>query len=260
MSATELLLIALVAVVLVVIALQVTVLLRGRDAEKARSDAESRLREASSQLAYAQAQAERAVTMEREFKAAQEDLSARRAELASMSSQHDAAVRNLAVANEQIALLTTAGKTFAEERSVLLESQARLEQEVKSARQREIDTGKLLTDAKEEMAKEFKLMASTLLEEKGARLNEQQKVTLSNLLGPFSKTLDDFKGKVEATREADLTAREGLIAQIRHLTELNQDIGAKAQSLTNALRGESKTRGIWGETVLQRVLELAGLR
>ncbi|HXS04139.1 MAG TPA: DNA recombination protein RmuC [Rhodanobacter sp.] len=260
MSATELLLIALVVVVLVVIALQVTVLLRGRDAEKARSDAESRLRETSSQLAYAQAQAERAVAMEREFKAAQEDLSARRAELASMSSQHDAAARNLAVANEQIALLTAAGKTFAEEKGVLLESQARLEQEVKSARQREIDTSKLLTDAKEEMAKEFKLMASTLLEEKGARLNEQQKVTLSNLLGPFSKTLDDFKGKVEATREADLTAREGLIAQIRHLTELNQDIGAKAQSLTNALRGESKTRGMWGEAVLQRILELAGLR
>lgn len=260
MSATELLLIALVAVVLVVIALQATVLVRGRDAEKARSDAESRLRETSSQLAYAQAQAERAVAMEREFKAAQEDLSARRAELASMSSQHDAVARSLAVANEQIALLTAAGKTFAAEKSALLESQARLEQEVKSARQREIDTSKLLADAKEEMAKEFKLMASTLLEEKGARLNEQQKVTLSNLLGPFSKTLDDFKGKVEATREADLTAREGLIAQIRHLTELNQDIGAKAQSLTNALRGESKTRGMWGEAVLQRILELAGLR
>ncbi|UJJ59810.1 DNA recombination protein RmuC [Rhodanobacter denitrificans] len=260
MSATELLLIALVAVVLVVIALQATVLVRGRDAEKARSDAESKLRESSSQLAYAKAQAERAVAMERELRAAQEDLSARRAELASMSSQHDAAARSLTAANEQIALLTAASKTFAEEKSALLESQARLEQEVKSARQREIDTSKLLTDAKEEMAKEFKLMASTLLEEKGARLNEQQKVTLSNLLGPFSKTLDDFKGKVEATREADLAAREGLIAQIRHLTELNQDIGAKAQSLTNALRGESKTRGMWGEAVLQRILELAGLR
>jgi DNA recombination protein RmuC len=64
---------------------------------------------------------------------------------------------------------------------------------------------------------------------------------------------------VEQSREADLQAREGLIAQIRHLTELNQDIGAKAQSLTNALRGESKTRGIWGEQVLLKLLELAGL-
>ncbi|SHM40695.1 DNA recombination protein RmuC [Rhodanobacter sp. OK091] len=260
MSATELLLLALVVVVLVVIALQVTVLLRGRDAEKARDDAETRFRETSSRLAYAQAQAERAGELEKALNAVQEELSARRAELASMSSQHDAAGKNLAIANEQIAILAAAGKSLADEKSGLLEAQARLEQEVKSARQREVDTSKLLADAKEEMAKEFKLMASALLEEKGARLNEQQKNTLSDLLGPFSKTLDDFKGKVEATREADLTAREGLIAQIRHLTELNQDIGAKAQSLTNALRGESKTRGMWGEAVLQRILELAGLR
>ncbi|HEX8777948.1 MAG TPA: DNA recombination protein RmuC, partial [Rhodanobacter sp.] len=175
-------------------------------------------------------------------------------------SRHDATEKSLAAAHEQLTQLTSANKSLAEEKSGLLEAQARLEQEVKSARQREIDTGKLLADAKEEMAKEFKLMANALLEEKGARLNEQQKDALSSLLAPFSKSLDDFRGKVEATREADITAREGLIAQIRHLTELNQDIGAKAQSLTNALRGESKTRGIWGEAVLQRVLELAGLR
>jgi DNA recombination protein RmuC len=258
MPATELMLIALIVVVLVVIALQVVMMLRGRDAERARNAAESKLHETSTQLAYAQA--ERAVTLEKELKATLEELSARRAELAGMSSQRDAADGNLAVANEQVASLAAAGRNLADERNTLLESLARLEQEVKSAKQREVDISKLLADAKEEMAKEFRLMASTLLEEKGAKLNEQQKTTLSDLLRPFSKTLDDFKGKVEATREADLTAREGLIAQIRHLTELNQDIGAKAQSLTNALRGESKTRGIWGEAVLQRVLELAGLR
>jgi DNA recombination protein RmuC len=260
MPATELMLIALIVVVLVVIALQVVMMRRGRDAGRARNEAESRLRETSTQLAYVQAQAERAVMLEKELKTALEELSARRAELAGMSSQRDAMEGNLALANGQVASLAAVGKNLAEERNTLLESLARLEQEVKSAKQREIDTGKLLADAKEEMAKEFRLMASTLLEEKGAKLNEQQKTTLSDLLRPFSKTLDDFKGKVEATREADITAREGLIAQIRHLTELNQDIGAKAQSLTNALRGESKTRGIWGEAVLQRILELAGLR
>ncbi|HUW53913.1 MAG TPA: DNA recombination protein RmuC [Rhodanobacter sp.] len=266
MSVTELLLIVLIVVVLVVIALQAAILLRGRDgyrsddSAQAQTDAETRLREVSSQLAYAQAQAERAQALEQELKAAMEEVSSRRADLAGTSSQRDAAEKALRAANEQIVALTTANRSLAGEKSTLLESNARLEQEVKSAKQREIDTSKLLADAKEEMAKEFRLMASTLLEEKGAKLNEQQKNTLSDLLLPFSKTLDDFKGKVEATREADLTAREGLIAQIRHLTELNQDIGAKAQSLTNALRGESKTRGMWGEAVLQRILELAGLR
>jgi len=266
MPATELLLLVLVLVVLAVIVLQVAAFRRTRasdsstDADKLRTEAEARMREISSRLAYAQAQADRALSLEQDLKIAVEDVAAKRADLASTSSQRDAAEKNLATLNEQLVALTAANRKLADEKGMLLESQARLEQEVKSARQREIDTSKLLADAKEEMAKEFKLMAGTLLEEKGAKLNEQQKDALSNLLQPFSKTLDDFKGKVEATREADLTAREGLIAQIRHLTELNQDIGAKAQSLTNALRGESKTRGIWGEAILQRVLELAGLR
>lgn len=266
MPATELLLIILVVTVLVVIALQIAVLLRGRggnlpaDSEKVRVDAEILLRDISSRLAYAQAQAERAPALEKELKDAMEEVSTRRADLAGTASQRDAAEKSLEAANEQLAALTATNKSLVEGRGVLLEASARLEQEIKSAKQRELDVTKLLADAKEEMAREFKLMAGTLLEEKGAKLNEQQRSTLSDLLRPFSKTLDEFKGKVEATREADLTAREGLIAQIRHLTELNQDIGAKAQSLTNALRGESKTRGMWGEAVLQRILELAGLR
>ncbi|MEO8746961.1 MAG: DNA recombination protein RmuC [Rhodanobacter sp.] len=140
------------------------------------------------------------------------------------------------------------------------ESTARLEQQVESAKQREVETNQLLQDTKETMTKEFKLLAGSLLEEKGAKLGEQQKQTLSSLLTPFSETLKDFKSKVEQSREADLTAREGLISQIRHLTELNHEIGAKAQSLTDALRGESKTRGIWGEQVLLKLLELSGLR
>ncbi len=139
------------------------------------------------------------------------------------------------------------------------EEAARLEQQIESARQREKDTEKLLGETREAMTKEFKLLAGSLLEEKGALLGKQQKDTLASLLTPFSQTLREFKSKVEQSREDDLKAREGLIAQIRHLTELNQDIGAKAQSLTNALRGESKTRGIWGEQVLLKLLELAGL-
>lgn len=140
------------------------------------------------------------------------------------------------------------------------ETIARQEQEILAARQRHAETDKLLADARETMTREFKLLAGTLLDEKSARFDEQQKNTLASLLNPFNENLKDFRSKVEQSREDDIKARAGLIEQIRHLTELNNDIGAKAQSLTNALRGESKTRGIWGEQVLQRLLELAGLR
>ncbi|OOG40314.1 DNA recombination protein RmuC [Rhodanobacter sp. C05] len=264
MPATEMLLIVLVVAALVAGVLQVIMLLRGRrsydDSQKALADANASLREVSSELARAQTQAERAQALELEMRAATEEIAIKREDLAGKSSQLDAVEKALAVANAQLIELTETNKSIVETKSALLESNARLQQEVKSAKQREIETTTLLAGAKEEMAKEFKLMASTLLEEKGAKLTEQQRSTLSTLLDPFNETLKDFKGKVESAREADVAARAGLIAQILELTKLNQDIGAKAQSLTNALRGESKTRGIWGEAVLQRILELAGLR
>lgn len=175
-----------------------------------------------------------------------DDLSARLAE-------SEAAARRVSSLEDQ---LRQTREALTEKR----EAAARLEEQVASARQREQDTNKLLADTREAMTKEFKLLAGTLLEEKGAQLGKQQKETLASLLNPFNESLKEFKAKVEQSREADVKAREGLIAQIRHLTELNQDIGAKAQSLTNALRGESKTRGIWGEQVLHKLLELAGLR
>jgi DNA recombination protein RmuC len=240
--------------VALVVVLQMALLLRGRS-QAGKEDPELPVR-----LARAQAQAERVDPLEQQLHAAREEASAKREALAAALSRCEVIERALATANGQLASLAKANEILVNEKASLSDANARLEQEVKSARQREVETSTLLADAKEAMSKEFRLAASTLLEEKGAKLNEQQKSMLSGLLAPFSKTLDDFKGKVEATREADLTAREGLIAQIRHLTELNQDIGAKAQSLTNALLGESKTRGIWGEAVLQRILELAGLR
>jgi DNA recombination protein RmuC len=243
-----------VSMLALIVALQVALLLR------ARSQARGGDPDMHARLARAQAQAERVGPLEQQLEATREEASSKREELAAALGRCGATEKALAAATEQLASAGRANEVLAREKAALSDANARLEQEVKSARQREVETGRLLADTKEAMAKEFRLAASTLLEEKGTKLNEQQKTMLSDLLGPFSKTLDDFKGKVEATREADLTAREGLIAQIRHLTELNQDIGAKAQSLTQALLGESKTRGIWGEAVLQRILELAGLR
>lgn len=266
MPVAEMLLIVLVVTVLIVIVLQVAALLRARNGpstdslEKARNEADEKFREISSLLARAQTKAERTELLDTELKAAIEEISAKRADLAGKLSELAAAEKNLVLASDQLIDFSKINKELVEKNGLLLESNARLEQEIKSAKQREIETTTLLAGAKEEMSKEFKLLASTLLEEKGAKLTEQQKTTLATLLDPFNETLKDFKGKVEAAREADVGARAGLVAQIIELTKLNQDIGAKAQSLTNALRGESKTRGIWGEAVLQRILELAGLR
>lgn len=244
---------------LLISAVTVYLVLRARFAKT--EDASRRERDdLSTRLARVEVDAHRVPTLEQQLRDTSSDLAAKRETIAGLTSRIAASDKQHADIQTQLEALNQSHEELGVRRSALAESHARLEQQVESAKQREIETSKLLSDTKEVMAKEFKLLAGTLLEEKGAKLGEQQKETLASLLTPFSETLKDFKSKVEQSREADLTAREGLIAQIRHLTELNQDIGTKAQSLTDALRGESKTRGIWGEQVLLKLLELAGLR
>ncbi len=214
----------------------------------------------SARLARTEADAGRVPILEQQVRDASNDITRGREAVARLTSQLEACDKQHQATQGRFDTLNQRYDDLAASRSNLAESHARLEQQVQSAKQREVETSKLLDDTKESMTKEFKLLAGTLLEEKGAKLGEQQKQTLSSLLTPFSETLREFKSKVEQSREADLMAREGLIAQIRHLSELNQDISAKAQSLTDALRGESKTRGVWGEQVLLKLLEVAGLR
>ena len=50
-----------------------------------------------------------------------------------------------------------------------------------------------------------------------------------------------------------------MLTEIVHLKSLNERISEDAINLTNALKGQSKTRGAWGEMILERVLEESGL-
>jgi DNA recombination protein RmuC len=48
--------------------------------------------------------------------------------------------------------------------------------------------------------------------------------------------------------------------QVKQLAQLNQQLSQDANNLTRALKGSVKTQGTWGELILERVLEAAGLR
>lgn len=50
-----------------------------------------------------------------------------------------------------------------------------------------------------------------------------------------------------------------LKSKILELTTLNKEIGDQAMHLTKALKGDSKTRGNWGENILLTILEKCGL-
>lgn len=105
----------------------------------------------------------------------------------------------------------------------------------------------------------FKNLANDIMEEKSRRFAEQNKANLAEILVPFSERIRDFERTVSDAQLADAKERASLVEQIRNLHMLNQQMSKEANNLTNALKGQTKTQGNWGEFVLEQLLERSGL-
>ena len=117
----------------------------------------------------------------------------------------------------------------------------------------------LLNDARERLTAEFKLLAERILDEKGKTFAENSKVQMDGLIGPLREQLGEFKKRVEDVYDKESRDRAALFNEIGHLKHLNERIGKDALNLTNALKGDVKTLGGWGEVILERILEVSGL-
>ncbi|MCK5850928.1 MAG: DNA recombination protein RmuC [Kiritimatiellae bacterium] len=117
----------------------------------------------------------------------------------------------------------------------------------------------LLTNAKELLSKEFENLANRIFEDKSSRLVGENRTKLEEILMPFKDQLGDFRKRVDAIYAKEGEQRASLLTKIEQLTDLNNKIDEDAKNLTMALKGQSKTRGNWGEMVLERVLEMSGL-
>lgn len=118
----------------------------------------------------------------------------------------------------------------------------------------------LLQDARSQLSDQFKALAAEILEEKSRRFAEQNQESLGQLLEPLKQRLQQFQGKVEEVYVQEGKDRSALAAQVQQLMELNRRLSTDAHNLTTALKGQTKTQGNWGELILERLLETAGLR
>jgi len=117
----------------------------------------------------------------------------------------------------------------------------------------------LLSNAREQMTKEFNLLANKILDDKAKHWREDSKQNMDAILNPLRDQLSDFRKKVDDVYDKEAKERISLLHEIGTLKELNQQMSQDAINLTNALKGDSKTQGNWGEVVLERVLETSGL-
>lgn len=145
----------------------------------------------------------------------------------------------------------------ADERGIAL---AAAKAEAESERKHAAQQLALVNEAKEEMAARFKNLANEILDEKSKRFTAQNEVNLKQVLDPIKTKLSEFQSTVERVYVNESKDRSALAQQVTDLTHLNQQLSKQAHDLTTALKGSVKTQGNWGELLLERILEGAGLR
>lgn len=106
---------------------------------------------------------------------------------------------------------------------------------------------------------EFENIAAKILEDKSEKFSKMNNEKLDTILKPFKENIESFKKKVEETYDKEAKERFSLEKEVKKLVELNLKISDDANKLTNALKGESKTQGDWGEMILENILEKSGL-
>ncbi len=117
----------------------------------------------------------------------------------------------------------------------------------------------VLDDARQRLTHEFKVLADRILESQSQTFAERNQRQMDGLIGPLREQLGDFKKRVEDVYDKESRDRAALRSEIGHLKDLNERIGKDALNLTNALKGDVKTLGGWGEVILERILEASGL-
>ena len=118
----------------------------------------------------------------------------------------------------------------------------------------------LLEDAKKVLKLEFEKAAQTLVSQGEKTLASRNQESLDQLLKPLSEKIDGFQSRVNQVH-TDLTGQNAVLkTQIKQLHDMGQVMSSEASNLTQALKGDKKLVGNWGEAQLERTLELAGLR
>ena len=102
-----------------------------------------------------------------------------------------------------------------------------------------------------------------LLQQREEALQKKAEETFKTLAGPLGKDLkamqESFEAQKRSQAEGSASLRTAMEQAVKHLQDQTTAIGSKADNLAQALKGQNKMTGIWGETILYNMLVAEGM-
>jgi DNA recombination protein RmuC len=148
---------------------------------------------------------------------------------------------------------------LSEQKNLLLSENAQLKEAHQNVSNKLIEQKTEVDQLQKKFTLEFENIANKLLKQNTTDFAEANQKRLSEILDPLKENIKTFEQKVEEKYVKEVKERSALMTEVKTLSELNQQMREDAQSLTKALKGDSKTQGNWGELILEKILENSGL-
>ena len=102
-----------------------------------------------------------------------------------------------------------------------------------------------------------------LLRQREESLRQKAEETFKTLAGPLGKDLkamqESFDAQKRTQAEGTATLKTAMEQAVKHLQDQTQAIGSKADNLAQALKGQNKMAGTWGEIILYNMLVNEGM-
>lgn len=167
---------------------------------------------------------------------------------------------------EQLRVRSAAGEVAQQEKEKLARQVAELQGEniklattLEHERRQAAEKIQLLGQAEERLTAAFENLAGRIVEEKGRLLTEQSSERLGHLLQPLKEQLESFRHRVDEVHREEIAQSTRLLEQVRQLQELSGQVSQEANQLAQAIKGDAKAQGDWGEIIIERIFEASGL-
>ena len=172
-------------------------------------------------------------------------------------------LRQYQVANRELKLnLEVARQAELELRDAVHESEKRAQGlQMELTKERELVAQKIeqFEANRKQLKLEFENLANRILEDKTRSFDKTNRHSIEALLKPFREQVEGFQKRINDVHSESLKGNALLESEIKKVLEVGLKIGSDAQNLTEALKGDSQKRGSWGETQLEKTLQISGL-
>ncbi len=172
--------------------------------------------------------------------------------------------------NEELERLKEQNQNLTTEREELVKTnsslKAQTEAQSKMLSDKEVEIEKRLKQQTEQFKEQtetlklqFKQLSEELLKEKTQELGENNKEHLTPFIEKLKEEMKKVGDEIKETREKSVEQNSSLGTVIREMMERTNEIGNEANKLADALKGKSKTQGMYGELILTDILTRSGL-